>query len=113
MSDKAYSPLDPCPAAENEDQDLHPQTQRPDRPRKNSKARANVRPPAFNPEFYCHRNTVEYGLNRLKHWRGAATWCDKYALAYLDGLTPRRDPDPSPYPSVGRPTPVAYLMSIP
>lgn len=45
------------------------------------------RPPGFDPESYRHRNTVERGFNRLKHWRGIATRYDKYALTYLGGLT--------------------------
>jgi transposase len=36
---------------------------------------------------YRHRNTVERGFNRLKHWRGVATRYDKYALTYLSGVT--------------------------
>ena len=38
------------------------------------------RPPAFDADTYRHRNTVERGFNRLKHWRGIATRYDKYAL---------------------------------
>jgi putative transposase len=45
------------------------------------------RPPAFDAETYRHRNTVERGFNRLKHWRGIATRYDKYALTYLGGVT--------------------------
>jgi transposase len=45
------------------------------------------RPPGFDAETYRHRNTVERGFNRLKHWRGIATRYDKYALTYLGGLT--------------------------
>ena len=45
------------------------------------------RPPAFNPDTYRLRNTVERGFNRLKHWRGIATRFDKYALTYLGGVT--------------------------
>lgn len=45
------------------------------------------RPPAFDPLTYRHRNTVERGFNRLKHWRGIATRYDKYALTYLGGVT--------------------------
>ena len=44
------------------------------------------RPPAFDPATYRHRNTVERGFNRLKHWRGIATRYDKYALTYLGGV---------------------------
>jgi transposase len=45
------------------------------------------RPPAFAPELYRHRNTVERGFNRLKDWRGIATRYDKYALTYLGRVT--------------------------
>ncbi len=54
-----------------------------------AKGSAVGRPPAFDPELYSNRNTVERGFNRLKHWRGIAiaTRYDKYALAYLGGVT--------------------------
>ena len=45
------------------------------------------RPPGFDPEIYRHRNTVERGFNRLKHWRGIATRYDKYATTFLGGVT--------------------------
>ena len=48
---------------------------------------AGGRPPGFDPDLYRHRNTVERGFNRLKHWRGIATRYDKYALTYLGGVT--------------------------
>jgi transposase len=35
------------------------------------------RPPKFDPEVYKHRNQVERGFNRRKHWRGLATRYDK------------------------------------
>ena len=38
-----------------------------------SKGSAGGRPPAFDAQLYCHRNTVERGFNRLKQWRGVAT----------------------------------------
>ncbi|PBC51472.1 hypothetical protein CJ177_33750 [Rhodococcus sp. ACPA1] len=44
------------------------------------------RPPAFDAVLYRHRNTVERGFNRLKHWRGVATRYDKYAITYLGGV---------------------------
>ena len=44
------------------------------------------RPPGFDTEIYRHRNTVERGFNRLKHWRGIATRYDKYALVYRGGV---------------------------
>jgi len=52
-----------------------------------AKGSAGGRPPAFDPELYSNRNTVERGFNRLKQWRGIATRYDKYALAYLGGVT--------------------------
>jgi len=45
------------------------------------------RPPTFDAETYRHRNTVERGFNRLKHWRGIATRYDKYAITFLGGVT--------------------------
>jgi putative transposase len=44
------------------------------------------RPPAFDSDTYRHRNTVERGFNRIKHWRGIATRYDKYALTFLGGV---------------------------
>jgi putative transposase len=44
------------------------------------------RPPGFDADTYRHRNTVERGFNRFKHWRGIATRYDKYALTYLGGV---------------------------
>jgi putative transposase len=55
--------------------------------RRKRKGSHGGRPPAFDPDLYRHRNTVERGFNRLKHWRGIATRYDKYALTYLGGLT--------------------------
>ena len=52
-----------------------------------NKGSAGGRPPAFDPELYSHRITVERGFSRLKQWRGIATRYDKYALAYLGGVT--------------------------
>lgn len=40
------------------------------------------RPPAFNPDAYRHRNQVERGFNRRKHWRGLATRFDKLGVNY-------------------------------
>ncbi len=54
--------------------------------RRKAKGCAGGRPPAFDPELYCHRNTVERGFNRLKQWRGVASRYDKYALTYLGGV---------------------------
>lgn len=47
---------------------------------------AGGRPPAFDPEIYRSRNTVERSFNRLKQWRGIATRYDKYATTYLGGV---------------------------
>ena len=44
------------------------------------------RPPAFDPDTYKKRNTVERGFNRLKQWRGIATRYDKHATTYLGGV---------------------------
>ncbi len=44
------------------------------------------RPPAFDPEIYKQRNTVERCINRLKQWRGIATRYEKTATIYLAGL---------------------------
>lgn len=53
--------------------------------RKN-KGSAGGRPPAFDPERYKQRNTVERGIGRLKQWRGIATRYDKYARTYHGGV---------------------------
>jgi transposase len=55
--------------------------------RRKSRGSRGGRPPAFDPDTYRHRNTVERGFNRFKHWRGIATRYDKYALTYLGGVT--------------------------
>ena len=54
--------------------------------RRKAKGSRGGRPPSFDSDLYRHRNTVERGINRLKHWRGIATRYDKYALTYLGGL---------------------------
>lgn len=54
--------------------------------RRKAKGSAGGRPPAFAPEIYALRNTVERGFSRLKQWRGIATRYDKYALTYLGGV---------------------------
>ena len=54
--------------------------------RRKAKGSAGGRPPAFDPEIYCERSTVERGFGRLKQWRGIATRYDKYALTYLGGV---------------------------
>ena len=54
--------------------------------RRKAKGSHGGRPPSFDPDTYRHRNTIERGFNRLKHWRGIATRYDKYALTYLGGV---------------------------
>jgi transposase len=54
--------------------------------RRHAKGSRGGRPPAFDRSLYRHRNTIERGFNRLKHWRGIATRFDKYALTYLGGV---------------------------
>lgn len=54
--------------------------------RRKAKGSAGGRPPAFDPDLYRQRNTVERGFNRLKQWRGIATRYDKYATTYLGGV---------------------------
>ena len=55
--------------------------------RRKAKGSNGGRPPGFDPTRYRHRNSIERGFNRLKHWRGIATRYDKYALTFLGGLT--------------------------
>lgn len=55
--------------------------------RRKAKGSAGGRPPAFDPETYKLRNTMERSFNRLKQWRGVATRYDKYAVTYLGGVT--------------------------
>ena len=59
---------------------------RPDRTPQGQRATRRC-PPGFDPTAYRHRNTIERGFNRLKHWRGIATRYDKYALTFLGGVT--------------------------
>jgi putative transposase len=69
-----------------EDQTHHPAALGSDRVPQGERVNGG-RPPSFDPELYRHRNTVERGFNRLKHWRGIVTRYDKYALTYLGGVT--------------------------
>lgn len=61
------------------------------------------RPPKFDPDAYRHRNQVERGFNRRKHWRGLATRYDKLGSHFqatldlvemLDWLRAVPDQDP-------------------
>jgi putative transposase len=54
--------------------------------RRRDKGSCGGRPPAFDPEIYRDRNTVERGFGRLKQWRAIATRYDKYATTYLGGV---------------------------
>lgn len=54
--------------------------------RRQAKGSMGGRPPAFDPELYKLRNTMERSFNRLKQWRGLATRYDKYAVTYLGGV---------------------------
>jgi transposase len=65
-----------------------------------NKGAAGGRPPNFDPDRYRHRNHVERGFNRRKHWRGLATRYDKRIDSYqatldlaetLDWLRAARD----------------------
>jgi putative transposase len=47
---------------------------------------AGGRPPAFDPQLYRQRNTIERGFGRFKQWRGIATRYDKYACTYHGGV---------------------------
>ena len=55
--------------------------------RRKAKGSNGGRPPGFDPTRYRHRNSIERGFNRLKHWRGIATRYDKHALTFLGGIT--------------------------
>ncbi|WP_026924303.1 IS5 family transposase [Glycomyces arizonensis] len=47
-----------------------------------AKGRAGGRPPAFDPEAYKERNTVERAIGRLKRYRAVSTRYDKLAVRY-------------------------------
>jgi putative transposase len=51
-----------------------------------AKGSAGGRPPAFDPQLYRQRNTIERGFGRFKQWRGIATRYDKYARTYHGGV---------------------------
>lgn len=55
--------------------------------RRKTKGSAGGRPPAFAPDLYAHRNTIERCIGRFKQWRGIACRYDKYAIVYLGALT--------------------------
>ena len=68
-----------------------------------NKGAAGGRPPTFDVDRYRHRNHVERGFNRRKHWRGLATRYDKRIDSYqatldlaetLDRLRATRDGTP-------------------
>lgn len=86
LADKAYS--HPSPRKHLRSRRIrHTIPQRSDQiAHRKSKGSAGGRPPGFDPRTCKHRNTVEPGFNRLKHWRGIATRHDKYALTYLGGV---------------------------
>lgn len=44
------------------------------------------RPVGHDVDLYKERNTVERLINKLKAWRGIATWYDKTPGSYLAGL---------------------------
>ena len=68
-----------------------------------NKGAAGGRPPNFDADRYRHRNHVERGFNRRKHWRGLATRYDKLGAHFqatldlaetLDWLRATRDRTP-------------------
>lgn len=86
LADKAYS--HPCTRRELRRRRVrHTIPERSDQAkRRKSKGSAGGRPPAFDPERYAQRNTVERGFGRFKQWRGIATRYDKYARTYHGGV---------------------------
>jgi putative transposase len=53
------------------------------------RGQAGGRPPAFDPDAYRSRNTVERSFNDHKQWRGIATRYDKHAVNYRGGVVLR------------------------
>jgi transposase len=87
LADKAYS-HDSTRARLRKAKIAHTIPERRDQiARRKAKGSRGGRPPGFDQDIYRHRNNVERGFNRIKHWRGIATRYDKYALTYLGGLT--------------------------
>jgi transposase len=87
LADKAYS-HDSTRLALRDARIAHTIPERSDQmARRKAKGPQGGRPPSFDPGVYRHRNHVERGFNRLKHWRGIATRYDKYAITYLGGAT--------------------------
>ncbi len=87
LADKAYS-HDSTRAYLREHRIAHTIPERSDQiARRKTKGSHGGRPPSFDPTRYRHRNSVERGFNRLKHWRAIATRYDKYALTFLGGVT--------------------------
>jgi transposase len=87
LADKAYS-HDSTRTYLRENRIAHTIPERSDQiARRKAKGSRGGRPPGFDQSRYRHRNTVERGFNRLKHWRAIATRYDKYALTFLGGVT--------------------------
>lgn len=87
LADKAYS-HDSTRAYLREHRIAHTIPERSDQiARRKAKGSHGGRPPGFDPTRYRHRNSIERGFNRLKHWRAIATRYDKYALTFLGGVT--------------------------
>lgn len=75
--------MPPCPAAPSaptcDDARTAPSSPSPptSRQARLRRDRNGGRLPAFDPEAYKHRNTVERAINRLRQHRAVATRCDK------------------------------------
>ena len=59
----------------------------PERADQQANRRRGGRPPAFDKQFYKHRNVVERCFNRLKQCRSVATRYDKTATSYQATVT--------------------------